>query len=282
MSDVSLVDTPDATDATAAPDAAAASDTGIWTAGLDEETVAHLGNKGYDGLPAFAKGYMELEKAVGADKIVKPAANSDILEWDGWSELGTPDEESGYEMAAPEGFNQYDQALAGDMRSLFHKARLTPQQAAVIHDGYVERMGNAFAEGETEKQVRQDAEVGELKKELGSAFEERVVGAKSVVTEYGGDDVKTVLRDAGLDSNPALVRMFAQIRMALGTGPQFKDGEQSGRFGTTPEMAKEEIAKIRANPALMDKRHPEHKVLNQRLTQLNELAHGTDVILTTK
>jgi hypothetical protein len=279
MSDISLVDTPDAPDAAAA---AAAPDAGIWTAGLDEETVAHLGNKGYDGLPAFAKGYMDLEKAVGADKIVKPAADSNLLEWDGWSELGTPDEASGYEMAAPEGFEQYDQALANDMRSLFHKARLTPQQAAVIHDGYVERMGNAFAESATEKQVRQDTEVGELKKELGSAFEERVVGAKSVVTEYGGDDVKTVLRDAGLDSNPALVRMFSQIRMALGVGPQFKDGEQSGRFGTTPEMAQEEIAKIRANPALMDKRHAEHKVLNDRLTQLNQLAHGTEVILTTR
>ena len=279
MSDISLVDTPDAPDAAAA---AAAPDAGIWTAGLDEETVAHLGNKGYDGLPAFAKGYMDLEKAVGADKIVKPAADSNLLEWDGWSELGTPDEASGYEMAAPEGFEQYDQALANDMRSLFHKARLTPQQAAVIHDGYVERMGNAFAESATEKQVRQDTEVGELKKELGSAFEERVVGAKSVVTEYGGDDVKTVLRDAGLDSNPALVRMFSQIRMALGVGPQFKDGEQSGRFGTTPEMAQEEIAKIRANPGLLDQTHAEHRVLNARLTQLNQLAHGTEVILTTR
>jgi hypothetical protein len=276
MSDVSLLD--DTGGAAVAADV----DAGIWTAGLDDETVTHLGNKGYDGLPAFAKGYMELERAVGADKIVKPAAGSNLLEWDGWSQLGTPDEASGYEMAAPEGFEQYDQGLADDMRSLFHKARLTPQQAAVIHDGYVERMGNAFAESATQRDDRQNTEVASLKTELGTAFEERVVGAKSVVTDYGGDDVKAVLRDAGLDSNPALVRMFSKIRMALGAGPQFKDGEQSGQFGTTPEMALQEISKIRANPALHDKTHAENKVLNDRLTQLNQMAFGTEVILTTR
>lgn len=276
MSDISMVDEP------VAGDAGGNEDTGIWTTGLDEEVVAHLGNKGYVDLPAFAKGYMELERAVGADKIVAPAADSDPLEWDGWSKLGTPDDAADYQMAAPEGFEQYDEGLATDMRALFHKAKLTPAQASVLHDGYVERMGNTFAETATEVANRQDSEVAELRQELGSAFDERIAGAKSIVTEYGGEDVQQALRDAGLDSNPALVRMFSKIRMAFGAGPQFKDGESSGRFGTTPEMAREEIAKIRSHPGLHDSTHAENKALNDKLTRLTEMAYGKEVLFTTK
>lgn len=273
MTDVSLVEEAPAPDA----------DAGIWTAGLDDEVVAHLSNKGYADLPAFAKGYMNLESAVGADKIVAPKADGDILEWDGWQKLGTPEDAADYAMAAPEGFEQYDQTLADDMRSLFHKARLTPQQAAVIHDGYVERMGNNFAESATETANRQEQEVATLRTELGTAFDQRVVGAKSVVTEYGGDEVQQVLRDSGLDSNPALVRMFSKLRIALGdNSPQFKDGEESGKFGTTPEMAQDEIAKLRAHPGIHDKTHPENKVLNDKLTRLNQMAYGTEVLFTTK
>jgi len=66
--------------------------------------------------------------------------------------------------------------------------------------------------------------------------------------------------------------------MALGKGPQFKDAEGSGQFGTTPEMAQEQIAQIRANPALYDESHAEYKLLNEKLTKLNQLAYGEEPV----
>ena len=66
--------------------------------------------------------------------------------------------------------------------------------------------------------------------------------------------------------------------IALGKGGQFKDGEQAGNFGITPDMAKTQIAEVRAHPGLMDPTHAEHKVLQQKLTRLTELAFGTDLV----
>lgn len=47
-------------------------------------------------------------------------------------------------------------------------------------------------------------------------------------------------------------------------------------------MAKEQIANIRANPALMDPAHAEYKVLNEKLTHLTELAYGNELIVQTR
>ena len=76
-----------------------------------------------------------------------------------------------------------------------------------------------------------------------------------------------------MGNHPEMIRAFAKIGAELSSGQQFKDAETSGAFGMTPEDARAEIGRIRANPALMDKSSPENKILNDRLTQLYELAH---------
>ena len=96
--------------------------------------------------------------------------------------------------------------------------------------------------------------------------------------EYGSDELRQVLNDSGLGSNPHIVRAFANIGMTLGSGPQFKEGESAGQFGTTPEMAKEQMAQIRGNPAYWDNAHPEHKALVAKMARLAEHAHGSDPV----
>ena len=151
-----------------------------------------------------------------------------------------------------------------------------------LHDSFVERMMGSYGEQVTAGQQQNEAWEGELRKEYGTAFEDRIAAARSAMREYGTPELQTAIDGAGLGSNPDLVRAFANIGMQLGKGPQFKDGESSGQFGTTPEMAKEQIAALRANPALMNPQHAEYKVLNERLTHLTELAYGTDVIVSTR
>ena len=242
-----------------------------WDTGLDDyrETIDA---KGWQSNADLMKSYVNLERAVGADKVALPTADSDILEWEGWSKLGTPDDAMDYAMAAPDGFEAYDQGLSDDMREAFHEAKLTPQQAQLVHDKFVERM---IGTGEAQQAVFADAQAADeaaLKKEFGTAFDERIASARRGISEYGGDDLTEALVNAGLGSNPAVVKAFAKIGMAIKQSGQFKDAEGSGRFGTTPEAAKEEIAKIRANPALMDEKHPENKVLKDRLTRLTQMA----------
>ena len=238
--------------------------------------------KGWQGPGDVLQSYVNLEKAVGADKVVLPGSDTDLTEWEGWSKLGTPEEASEYNLAAPEGFEQYDQGLSDWFREAAHAAKMPASMAQRLHDSFVERMGAGYQEDAQAKALQQETWEAELKQEYGTAFDERVSAARLAVREFGGEPLMEALQSSGLGSHPEVVRAFAKVGMALGKGPQFKDAEQSGQFGTTPEMAKEQIAAIRNNPGLYDQSHPEHKVLNQKLTQLTELAFGTDVIAGTR
>ena len=252
--------------------------TSNWSDGLDEYHDV-IEAKGWASNSDVLKSYVNLEKQVGADKVVLPAEGSDLAEWDGWSKLGTPENADEYALAVPEGFeNNYDQSLSDWFREAAHKAKMPSQQAQALHDAFVERMMGSVQEQVTESQQQQETWESELKKEFGTAFDARVSAARSALREFGTPELQSLIDASGLGSNPEFVRAFAKIGMALGNGPQFKDAETSGQFGTTPDMAKEQIAKIRGNPALYDKGHPEHNVLNAKLTKLNELAYGVDVV----
>jgi len=234
--------------------------------------------KGWESPADVLASYTNLEKAVGADKVVLPLEDQDLREWDGWGKLGTPEEASGYNLAAPEGFEHYDQGLGDWFREAAHENKMPAVMAQSMHDKFVERMGTSYTEQAAETERQNDEWLNEIKTKYGTAFDERVAAANSALREFGGDALRDTLNNAGLGTNPAVIDALSKIGVALGKGPQFKDSESSGQFGTTPEMAKEQIAKIRANPGLMDVSHPEHRVLNDKLTRLTELAFGTDPV----
>jgi hypothetical protein len=263
---------------TGTPDAAQ----GSWTDGFEDTVRDHMATKGYTEPAHLASAYMNLEKAVGADKVVLPHADSDISEWEGWAKLGTPADADGYELVAPEGFESYDQGLSDWFREAAYEAKLPASMAQGLHDHFVERMMDSHSEqANLQAQQNQDWE-SELRKEYGTAFDERIGAAQKAMREYGTPELQDAIDAAGLGSNPDLVRAFANIGIKLGKGPQFKDGDTSGQFGTTPAMALEQIAALRSNPALSNKQDPEYKVLNDKLTRLNELAYGTDVLFHTR
>lgn len=209
-------------------------ETGGWTDGFEDNVRDHMATKGYTDPGQLANAYMNLEKAVGADKVVLPSADTDLREWDGWSRLGTPDDADGYELAAPQGFDQYDQGLSDWFREAAHKAKVPASMAQGLHDSFVERMMGSYGEQVTSSQQQNESWEGDLRKEYGTAFDERIAAGRSAIREFGGDELAGVLDAAGLGSNPTVVRAFVNAGMQLGKGPQFKDGEASGQFGTTP------------------------------------------------
>ena len=115
-----------------------------------------------------------------------------------------------------------------------------------------------------------------MQKEYGNAFPQRVEAAKRAIREYGSPELEKLLAETGLGSNPHVVRAFVKAGVALGSGPVFKDGETSGQFGTTPEMALEQIAALRGHPGYFDPGHPEHNALKNKMQRLSDLAYGTD------
>lgn len=246
-----------------------------WAAGLDEyqDTIAA---KGWSGPGDVLKSYVNLEKQVGADKVVLPSEGSNLAEWEGWQKLGTPEKAEDYELAAPEGYEAYSQELSDWFRGAAHEMKLPKSMAQGFHDRYVEYM-MAQAEGAQTQRADQQAEwENEIQKEFGNAFPQRVEAAKRAIREYGSPELEQLLAETGLGSNPHVVRAFVKAGVALGSGPVFKDGETSGQFGTTPEMAMEQIAALRGHPGYFDPGHPEHNALKNKMQRLSDLAYGTD------
>ena len=231
--------------------------------------------KGWGNADDVLKSYTNLEKTVGVDKVALPSGESDIFEWEGWSALGVPENSEEYKLAAPDGMGNYDQTLSDDMRQIFHQAKLTPQQAQFVHDKYVERYAGQADLSQAEQSQQIEGWDKEIRGEYGTAYEERIAAARMAVREFGGDDLASLMDETGLGNHPTVVRAFVKAGMQLGQSGQFKDGN-SGSFGITPADAQKQIASIRSNPALMDTNHPEHRVLNEKLTTLYELAYPND------
>ena len=261
--------TPDATSEAGAVIAAA----GDWTDSLDPETRTHLTEvKGYKSPADLANAYVNLERTIGMDKVPLPAKDAPYSDWEGWEKLGTPAAADGYDLKAPDGYENYDAGLGGWFRQAALEAKVPAPMAARLHDAFVERSMEAekIAAVDAERQIMDTTKA--LKGEYGSAFDERISAAKRALREYGGEDADDMLADPNLSSNPAWIKMLVKVGMELGSGRQFKGAEDSGQFGMTPASAREEIAKIRSHDGFMNISHPEHKVLQERLTALHMIA----------
>lgn len=230
-------------------------------------------NKGWKTTDDVVKSYRNLESQIGTDKLSLPAEGSDLAEWDGWSRLGTPETADGYELNVPQGYENYSEDLSAWFRQEAHAAKIPAAMAQRMHDSFVERMMGQENDMVLDQQRTFEEWNGELKKEYGNAYDEKVGLARRAVRAFGSEELTGLLDESGLGNHPEMIRAFAKIGAELSSGQQFKDAETSGSFGMTPEEARAEISRIRANPALMDKTSPENKVLNDRLTQLYEFAH---------
>tara|TARA_R110000787_G_scaffold89802_4_gene189965 strand:- start:4961 stop:5854 length:894 start_codon:yes stop_codon:yes gene_type:complete len=248
---------------------------------VSEEYNDVVSAKGWKSADDVLKSYVNLEKQIGTDKVTLPQGDEDLSEWDGWEKLGTPKTADEYDLNVPQGFEQYETDLSDWFREEAHKAKLPASMAQKLHDSYVQKMMDSQTSVNVEQQRQVEDWNGELKKEYGGAYDERVGLARRALRSFGSDELSNLMNTSGLGNHPEMIRAFSRIGAELSSGQQFKDSEQSGQFGTTPDMAKEQIAQIRANPALYDTSHSENKILNNKLTQLTEVAYGNDVLFAT-
>jgi len=259
-----------------------AADTELTTAEwVSEEYNDVVSAKGWKSADDVLKSYVNLEKQIGTDKITLPQSGDDLSEWDGWEKLGTPENSDGYELNVPQGFESYQTEMSDWFREEAHAAKLPAAMAQKLHDSYVQKMMDAESANVLTQQRQTEDWNSELKKEYGGAYDERVGLARRALRSFGSDELSNLMNTSGLGNHPEMIRAFSRIGAELSSGQQFKDSEQSGQFGTTPDMAKEQIAQIRGNPALYDTSHAEHKILNDKLTQLTEVAYGNDVLFAT-
>lgn len=253
-----------------------------WLAKIDEPLRATLNAKGWaDADPVIAlgkvtSGYMNAEKAIGADKVVLPPKGADgkrdFAKWDGWAALGVPAEAKGYEFVKPEGFAGYSDDVAGAFRDMAHKARLTPEQAAVIHDAYV---GLAQAGAATHKQ-NAERELASLQTEWGADFAVKSAQAKAGATpalQHAGLEPSDFDKIGDAIGHAKAVKMFQYYGSRVVEDRAVEGQPAGGGITRDPAQAKAEANALMLDAAYLNAKDPRHREVSARVAALFAVAH---------
>jgi len=205
------------------------------------------------------KSYIHTKKAFGKDKMTVPDEFASEDDWKQvFTKLGVPDDFNDYKYAQNKE-TMIDPNFAKEMMMKAHENRILPKQAQQLLNWYEEKTLEMHKLMEKKQADDYHNNVFELKKEWGQGYDRNLALAKAALNNFA--DAKTVeyLKDAGLDGNVQLIKLFANIGRSLNEDT-FK-GEAIPVGALTPSEAKQEINRIMGNydHPYHKKDHPGHK-----------------------
>jgi len=126
ITQVGLPGTPDGATSSTAP-----TSTGTWIDSIeDSELKGYVSNKGWSDPAELAKGYQNLEKLLGSEKMPMPKGPEDAEGWNRvYDKLGRPESPDGYGIKAPDG--GWDaRSLRAALRGVRDRTRVVVEEAA--------------------------------------------------------------------------------------------------------------------------------------------------------
>lgn len=236
---------------------------------------------------AFADAYLDLEKKIGAKGIIPPGEDATDADRDAfYNALGRPETADKYDLgdfAPPEALDGlWSEDLQGRMLGHLHKAGLSNAQAKSVVEAYAKEREAEFMQFSESAQTAATATTAKLKSTWGAGFDAEMDLANRAVAHAFGksvDEVKMLrLQDGSyLLDNHALAVAFNKYGHLM-QEEGVLDGGGGGRMGMTPDAAKAEIQKLKADgdfqKAFLDESHPEHAAAMRRMNTLHALANS--------
>lgn len=207
----------DAAPAPAAPSPApAAAFDWAGTLGKDYDTLKPVieGDKLTDP-KALLTAYTGLKQS-SSGALTVPGADAKPEEWSAfYAKIGKPENADGYQFTKPEGMEGYSDQMAGWFRGASHQANLTSQQAAVMHDAYVEMFKTQAQTNATEAANQEKALSDDIAKNWGSTKDKNLALAKRAARDFGFDAKMLDSLETKIGSFKML-DAFAKIGEAMG------------------------------------------------------------------
>lgn len=228
----------------------------------------------------LAKGFVNAQKLVGADKFPLPSKNWTESQYaEMWDRLGRPKTADGYKLPddvkPAEGVPLTEDQLKG-AKELFHKVGLNDRQGQEILKFYVESVNGDFAKVMQLKEQNYQRAIDTLKQEWGDKYDTNVHIANQLLRQLGGEELSRYMVESGLGNDPKLIKFFATL------GSKMVQEDRSGGRGTGLQLndqssAAEEIKRLSGDKdgfwkILNDKSHPGHKEALERWTLLHQQA----------
>jgi hypothetical protein len=253
---------------------------GDFKSGLPDELKNDPSLAPIKDLPGLVKSYVNAQKLVGRDKIALPGENAKPEEWaEVWKRLGRPETPEGYKLAKPsdlpKDFPFQEQIIQGFSKTA-HELGLTPAQVTGLYKWYLQGEVDAWTGMQRDQAQGVQAAETALRKEYGSAYEERVDAAKKILAQFGSQELLQQLETSGLGNNPLLVKFLANV------AGQFSEDTLKGmgksRFNIkTPEEARADIAALKADKAFtdayFDPKHQGHEEAKKKYNALYAQAY---------
>jgi len=221
-----------------------------WYSTLEGELATHPAIQKFESPTALAKGYIEAEKFVSYDKVVKPKGPEDSQGWQKHnSAMGVPGDATGYNevLMDPKEVPQGMTFDKGKFATAIHQMGLRPDQAAKAYGMYTTEFIEGHKATEEAYQTSLNASETELRREWGSAYDQNLEMGTRFVRHQIKDDAEFNRINAIYSADPGVMKLFAQAGREFSENSigGFKD---SGGSKMTPAQAQEEYDNIVGNP----------------------------------
>lgn len=252
-----------------------------WGAVLGDQRATYeplIQAKGWRTPAEALTGYANLEKLVGVAKVALPPKDAKPEEWEAfYGQIGRPDKPDAYDLKRPDAIPEpvYNVELERDFRAAAHKAGLTAQQAASLHQWWTGNVASQQQRAQAGGGAATDQQIEvELRKEFGAAYDQRIELAKRAARQFGAEPEVLDALEAKV-GGAALIKMFARIGVATAEDTLAGDGPRG--FTRTPADALAALERLKLDTdfsqALLNPRHPAHDDAVRRRDDMFRLAY---------
>jgi len=224
----------------------------------------------------LAQSYVNAQRLIGAEKVPLPANPTDEDLDRIADRLGRPKTADDYNIAIDG--NVITDDVAKSYKDIAHQLRLTPDQANGVLEYYKSAVlnSNELAQGQIEAQ-RTEIE-GQLKKEWGQAYDQKIKDAGSVVSQFASPQILEMKLEDGtmVGNHPEFIKAFANIadfRRSVTSEDTISEGTTS--YAMTPQDAQAEADAIMRSPEYTDKKnYVARQKAVKRVAELMDMIHG--------
>ena len=249
-------------------------DAANWYDGFPEDIRSNQNVTKFESAEVMAKSWINAQHMIGADKIPMPQSEED---WGNvYSRLGRPDEANMYAIDPVEGFEVNEEQQNAFKEFAFGQG-LSQNQIQALATWDMERQTSAGTASEESAQAALDEAQNSLKSEWGEAHEQNVNIAARTAAEFMGDEGKAFFENAKIDGipageHPALLKLFHSVGKGMMEPGKLEGIANEGK--QTPQEIEDSRNALMANPAYMDRNHPEHAAVKRKVEAAFKLQFG--------
>lgn len=224
---------------------------------------------------ALAKSYVAAQKLIGAERIAVPKSEDEASWQQLYERLGRPATPEDYKFKEDDSVGA-DPAIEKWFRSTAHRIGLTGKQAASMKTAWDDLTQEHRKEQEVKQAEARLTFERDMRREWGSAFEQKHGAAVRAVRRFANEEVVEQL-EMMMGSSAAL-KFFSSVGEAIGED-RIEGGGYHG-FGLDPGQARAQLDALhrdsQATEALLDRDHPRHVEFRDLRRKLYRHAYPED------